>query len=369
MEISPKQNTRILSLDVARGIIMILLAAESTLLYHHLFVGLPEGFAHELVKQFTHHDWHGLRFWDLVQPVFMLIAGTAMYISYYFKKQKGISWNANFRHIIGRCAKLFIAGIALHCVYAGKLVWELWNVLTQLTFTTLIAYLIIQWKPRYQFLFSITLLLLTEALYRFSTVSGFDQPFVDQHNFGNFLDLKLMGVVNSGGWVAINIIPTTAHTIWGVLVGVLMVSSISSVEKVKRLLIYGVLLLMAGYALDLVNITPVIKRISTSSFVFVSGGYVLIILALLSYIVDVRNQTKYAWVFTVVGMNAIFIYLFFETIGRQWYNKTIDVFVGGALRFTPMGDLAIQVIVSFTALVGLWLLCYWLYKRKIFFKI
>jgi predicted acyltransferase len=42
-----------------------------------------------LIDQFFHHPWHGLRFWDLVQPAFMFMAGAAMYISYSRKLEKG----------------------------------------------------------------------------------------------------------------------------------------------------------------------------------------------------------------------------------------------------------------------------------------
>ncbi|MCY4780850.1 heparan-alpha-glucosaminide N-acetyltransferase domain-containing protein [Sphingobacterium sp. UT-1RO-CII-1] len=369
MTTQPKNTMRIVSLDVMRGLIMLLLAAESTRLYRHLYNGFPDGLAHEIVKQFTHHKWHGLYFWDLVQPAFMLIAGSAMYISYSSKLQKGITWEKNLKHILSRCLKLFIAGVALHCIYSGKLVFELWNVLTQLAFTTLIAYLIIQWKPSVQIAFSLALLILTELLYRYTNIPGFDQAFINQHNFGNYVDLKIMGVINSGGWVAINIIPTAAHTIWGSLAGRLLIANKTQLKKIYYLALYGVVLLIAGYTLDLSNITPIIKRISTSSFVLVSGGYVLLIMAMLSYIVDVKKQSKYSWVLTVIGMNAIFIYLFFETVGKQWFNQTIEIFIAGGLSFVGISGLLSQLIVSITTLFALWYLCYWLYKRKIFFKI
>ena len=108
------QQQRMLSLDVMRGLIMILLAAESSLLYESLNNFLPNGFINCIIRQFFHHPWHGLHFWDLVQPAFMMMAGAALYISFYTKQKKGISWQQNFKHITIRCLKLFICGIALH---------------------------------------------------------------------------------------------------------------------------------------------------------------------------------------------------------------------------------------------------------------
>ena len=122
---------------------MILLAAESCLLYQSLKELEQPGNTGNIINQFFHHPWHGFHFWDLIQPAFMTIAGCALYFSYYKHIQNGISRQQNFKKIITRCGKLFLLGIALHCVYAGKLVWELWNVLTQLSVTTLIAYLLI----------------------------------------------------------------------------------------------------------------------------------------------------------------------------------------------------------------------------------
>lgn len=360
---------RLLSLDVMRGMVMILLAAESCLLYEHLHQLEWRGGAGLLVQQFFHHPWHGLRFWDLVQPAFMTMAGAAMFISYYYKTQKGISWQQNFKHIAIRCVKLFICGTALHCVYAGKLVWELWNVLTQLAFTTIIAYLIIRRSAIVQIVVSVALLLLTEILYQFILMPGFDQPFVTGHNFGNWMDTVLMGKVNSDGWVAINIIPTAAHTIWGVLAGKLLVSDRSTADKIRQLLIAAAACLAVGYSLDWLGVTPIIKRISTSSFVLASGGWVLLLLAFLYWLYDVKQWNRSAWIFVTVGMNAIFIYLFFETVGVQWLNGTVAIFVKGFLGFTGITDKTSAVISSLATLWLEWGLCYFLYKKKIFFKL
>ena len=365
-DLTPK---RLLSLDVMRGIIMILLAGESCMLYETLEPLSTGSFGELIVQQFFHHPWHGLRFWDLVQPAFMTMAGASLFISFYYKQKKGISWRQNSKHIALRCFKLFVLGTALHCVYAGQLVWELWNVLTQLAFTTMIAYMIIRWPALYQLLFSFALLVLTEILYRCVDVTGYDQPFVTGKNFGNLADIWMMDKVNTDGWVAINIIPTAAHTIWGVLAGKLLISEMGSKQKIMRLVFAGIVFLILGYGLDLLNLTPIIKRISTSSFVLASGGWVLLMMALLYWVTDVQQWNKYAWIFVVVGMNAIFIYLFFETVGHQWLNPTIAIFVKGIAGFTGMSLKIIAVLSAATTLLAEWGLCYWLYKTKIFFKL
>jgi predicted acyltransferase len=363
-------NGRLVSLDVMRGMIMILLCGESCMLYEaikHIDPAQPMG---GLINQFFHHPWHGLHFWDLVQPAFMFMAGAAMYISYSRKRDKGQSWQANLPHILLRSLKLFICGVALHCFYAGKPVWELWNVLTQLSFTTLLAYLVIEKSYTWQLVFTLGLLILTEILYRTILMPGFNQPFVQGHNFGAYFDTLLMGKINSDGWVTINCIPTAAHTIWGVLAGKLLISNKTIGYKIKALVITGVIALAIGFGLDWSGITPIIKRISTSSFAFASVGWVLLILAAVYWLVDVKKNTRYAWIFTVVGMNAIFIYLFFETVGAQWVNGKVAIFTGDMLHLFLNVPIGVAAVVSALAtLVAEWGLCYWLYKRNIFFKL
>jgi predicted acyltransferase len=360
---------RLVSLDVMRGLIMILLAGESCEVWSSLS-DMPFGpNADWFLNQFFHHPWHGLRLWDLIQPAFMFMAGSAMYLSYQSKLKQGITWRQNFKHIAIRAVKLFLLGTGLHCIYAGKLVFELWNVLTQLSFTTLIAYLIINRSFWFQVGVSVVLLLITEALYRMVLHPGFDQPFTEYHNFGAYLDMVLMGKINHGGWVAINIIPTAAHTIWGVLAAKLLMEPIYSRHKIIYLLIAGITCLVLGFGLDVANITPIIKRIATSTFVLASGGWVLLCMAFLYWLVDIRQYNKYAWVFTVVGMNAIFIYLFFETVGGQWFNDAVAIFVKGGMALIGPHHAITALISALVTLFAEWYLCYWLSKRKVFIKI
>ena len=71
---------------------MVLLALESTGLYDQLAEAAKDSPLSGLIQQFFHHPWNGLYFWDLIQPGFMFIAGTAMAYSLTSQQQKGISW-------------------------------------------------------------------------------------------------------------------------------------------------------------------------------------------------------------------------------------------------------------------------------------
>jgi len=364
----PKESSRLVSLDFLRGFIMVLLALESTHLYDHLFdLSAGHSIQHFFV-QFFHHPWHGLRFWDLIQPCFMFIAGTALALSLHRQQQQGVSWNAAFRKTLKRSAWLFFWGVLDYAVRAEGLSFELWDVLTQLSFTTLVAFLIFRWSVSSQIAVSIGLLILTEILYRFTSIPGFDQPFTDQHNFGNYIDLLLMNKINSGGWVAINCLPTAAHTIWGAIAGKLLLSDRSERDKVMFLAGGGLICLLTGYALDW-TITPIIKRIATSSFTFVSGGWCLLSLAFCYWWIDVKNHKRYLAFFTIVGMNSIFIYLFFEIVGARWFNDYVAAITNGLMDMGRFPDAMKLILTSLFIFALEWGMCYFLYTKKIFFRL
>jgi len=127
---------------------------------------------------------------------------------------------------------LFLLGVGLHCVYSGRIVWELWNVLTQLSFTVIVTFLLMRLSRRGQFVGALVCLILTEFLYRLYDPTS---PFVKDANFGSWMDMMLMGKLNDGGgWVTINCLPTAAHTIWGAICGQLLLSEGKSTDKLYK---------------------------------------------------------------------------------------------------------------------------------------
>ena len=188
-------------------------------------------------------------------------------------------------------------------------------------------------------------------------------------NFGSWMDLVLMGKLSGGHWVAINAIPTTAHTIWGVLAGMILQSKRSSMDKFWRLLIPGLIFLAVGYSMDWTGLTPIIKRICTSSFVIASGGWCLVGLALCYWIADIKGSQKWGLIFVVVGLNPIFIYMFANTVGSQWFNSFMEIFTGGFLSWLGSSEGTIKILNAMIVFGIEWYLCYWLFKKKIFIKI
>ena len=351
-----------------RGLIMVLLALESTRLYDHLLDATEDTPMRFFFQQFFHHPWHGLRFWDLIQPGFMFIAGTALAFSLQRQQEQGVSWQQSFIKTLKRCGWLFFWGVLDYAVRPGGLSFELWDVLTQLSFTTLVAFLIFRFSFATQLVISFGLLAMTEILYRFINIPNFDQPFVDQHNFGNYMDLILMNKINGDGWVAINCLPTAAHTIWGALAGKLLLSEKTGGQKIKFLLTASLVCLVLGYVLDF-TITPIIKRIATTSFTLVSGGYCLAALALCYGWIDIKNHRSKLTFFLVMGMNSIFIYLFFEIVGHRWFNSYVGAVTNGLFEIIQLPNQLALIMTSLVIFALEWGMCWFLYRKGLFFKL
>ena len=363
---APSVKERLLSLDFFRGLTMFLLIGESTLLYEHLRdQGLAGTVLHAIGTQLDHHPWAGLRFWDLVQPFFMFIVGVALAFSVAKREERGDSRSRITKHVIVRSLVLLLLGWGLYCIGPGRITFRFQNVLAQLAVTYPIAYFLMRRRPGTQIAWSFGLILLTEVIYRVFWVAGYNQPFVPDHNFGSWVDMLISGELSSGHWVSFNAIPTAAHTIWGVLAGQWLLSGRPPRKKIAVLAGLGAGAVAAGFALTAVS--PMIKRISTSSFVVAGGGFCLLALALSYWLVDVRKFKKWAVFLNIVGMNSLFIYLFTESGGTSWVTRLVQPFTLGLLGWT--GAHSGAIVTSLAAWAVLWSMCYWLYRRKIVIKI
>ncbi|MFA5816761.1 MAG: DUF5009 domain-containing protein [Bacteroidales bacterium] len=358
---------RVTSVDFFRGFTMFLLAGEATLLYEQ-FLKVDNGIIQFLGTQLSHHDWHGLHFWDLIQPFFMFIVGVSIPFAVANRTKKGDSNRTITLHALKRSFLLLFFGWALFFTAAGKLVFQFQNVLAQLSVTYLVAFLIMKKSFRFQLIFTLVVLLLIDLAYRYFSVKGFNHPWVNFENLGAWVNNKIEGVDQASTWATLNFVSTTAHTVWGVLCGKLLMSDKSASKKIQILLIAGVSALIVGYSLDLLNVTPIIKKIATSSFVFASAGWTILALCFCYWLIDVKKLfVRGSRMFIIIGMNSIFIYLFFEVGGARLISNIAGPF--SRLLFSWSGDLTAGIITSLATWAALWYVCYWLYKNKLFIKI
>ncbi|MEI6677491.1 MAG: DUF5009 domain-containing protein [Mariniphaga sp.] len=364
--ISGQDQGRMLSIDFFRGFTMFMLIGEFSGFFGSLTQPSMEGtFIGAIGNQLDHAEWIGLHFWDLIQPFFMFIVGVAMPFSMTKRWNRGDSWSTTLRHAAIRSFLLLFLGWALYCIGPGKITFRFTNVLAQLSVTYFIAFLIMRKAVKWQLLVSFLVILISDLLYRFWNIEGFNQPFTPDHNFGSWFDLALTGMPGGGHWVAFNALSTTAHTIWGVIAGMILMNDWTPRKKIQTMVISGVIGLAIGYSLSL--FIPIIKHICTSSFVIVSGGWSIIALALSYWLIDVLNFKKFTLFFAIVGMNPLFIYLFAHTNGTNWLRSIAKPFIG--LLFGGFGESTVQTMLSLTVWAGLWGICYFLYKRKVFIKL
>lgn len=363
----PEQNgSRLLSLDFYRGLTMFLLIAEFSHLFTYMVSPELEGsFVYVLGKQFHHVKWEGMHFWDLIQPFFMFIVGVAMPLSFAKRMAKGDTYHQLFKHAMKRAFLLLVLGWGLYCIGPERIVFRFQNVLAQLSVTYILAFIVIRKPTTIQIGFSVLLILISEGLYRFFPLEGFNQAFEPGQNFGAWFNILIAGKEDGGHWAMFNAIPTAAHTIWGVLAGQLLMSDRSNKKKVQILLIAGIAGLVIGYGLS--PFTPIIKRISTSTFVFASGGWSILALALCYWVIDILKYQKGALIFTIVGMNPLFIYLFAHVGGADLIKSIALPFSN--LLFGWTGELNAHIILSIVVLYFLWYICYWMYKKRVFIRI
>jgi len=153
----------------------------------------------------------------------------------------------------------------------------------------------------------------------------------------------------------------------GVLTGQFLMKEDKNLTGLKKALyvgVAGILFLGIGLVWDLAF--PIIKKIWTSSFVVFAAGWSLILLSVFYLIIDVWKLKKWSFFFVVIGSNSIFIYACQS--GVFDLRRTSDFFFNGLIKY-PLDASAQAVIASIAYLLVSWLLLYFMYKRKIFFKV
>jgi predicted acyltransferase len=280
----------------------------------------------------------------------MMIAGSALYFSTYKRIDEGASYAELWPKVLKRSFLLLFFGIILICVHRGEMVFELWNVLCQLAFTTLITFALLRFSIPLQLAASLFLLLLSHSLYVFTDIPGYDQAYTPDKNFGSYIDMLFMGKLSSGHWIAMNAIPTAAHTIWGALIGRLIHRTSPPRTVLRTLIGLGLLGIIVGYGLDLAGL-PIIKRTATLSFTVASAGWVTLMMALFyaNWIHDDKPR--------------------FQTLVPQWLTKTTYVFVGFAAKLSQIPSDWAQVINAFVALAIVIKVASFLDSKKIYWKL
>ena len=354
----PAETKRYLALDAYRGFIMFVLVSGG--------FGL-EALARNrpaftwIAGQFDHRPWEWIAFWDLIQPAFMFMVGVAMPFAIAIRRAQGASDRELFGHIAMRSFRLILMSQILMSISSGRLHFQLINVLAQIGLTYFLCYLIMQLEFRWQAAIAAALLIGHWAL--FVAFPGTEGPFLSKTtNIGAVIDTAVFGRMNPDYWTNINFITSAVTTLFGVWTGQLLQSRRSNTFKMQALGISAIACLVVGFLIHPWN--PIVKRICTSSFTIFSTGWVLLMLLGFYWVVEVKGYTRWTFPFIVIGANSIFIYSVHQVLG-SWLNRAVGVFT---FRFTFLGDFA-PVAQACAVLLVMYLMCYWLYRRKIFFRL
>ncbi|MFM9116568.1 MAG: acyltransferase family protein [Planctomycetota bacterium] len=198
---------------------------------------------------------------------------------------------------------------------------------------------------------------------------------------------------NAGGYQTTNFIPSLATMILGLMAGTVLCNTDLAPWEKLRFLVWGgaicftlvlpfdtmiwpsqVPRLFGGY-----TICPTIKRIWTPTWTLFSGGWTFFILSAFYWVIDIRGYRKWSWPLAIVGMNSIAMYVMsqlsrpFVKSALKTHFTTIDTLLGWEQGFvyTLLGDQGAYAPFFERCLILfiLWLVCYWMYRRKLFIRI
>ena len=394
---------RLMSLDALRGFDMFWIVGAGSLVsaLHQMNESWPVTF---LANQLEHADWEGFRFYDLIFPLFVFMVGTSLVFSLTRTLEREGRAGA-LKRVLRRGLLLYIIGI----FYSGGFSTEwpdirLMGVLNRIALAYLFAGIFFcLFKTRGLVAVCAALLLGYWALMTFvpfpdvrptpetemiAKENGFKKvsqlnmastnlihgKFIKGVNLANYLDQKYLPGLNwDGTWDPegiLSTIPAIATCLLGVFAGLLLMNgNVADLRKVGLLLGCGIAGIVLGRLWGLQF--PVIKKIWTSSYVLVAGGYSAMLLGAFYLVVDVWKRQAWCQPFVWIGMNSITIYLVKNFLGGS-FSKLSARLVGGDIKnffddhiAKGFGELMISVV---GLLLALWFVRF-LYQRKIFLRL
>jgi heparan-alpha-glucosaminide N-acetyltransferase len=362
-------GARLESLDAFRGLIMFSLLCGG--IFHSL-KGHP--FWNWLFLQNEHVAWEGCVYWDLIQPSFLFMVGVAMPFAFARREAAGDTWTRRLRHALVRAFNLTALGFFLDHFGAERIQPGFIRVLQQIAIAYLLAFFLVGRPLRTQGLAAGAILVGYQLLWMFNPWNGPGGPWAQGGpNLGTAFDFWMLGRNYSGNYVGLNAVPATATILFGVMAGTWIqanppgpVGTSPNVPSrtLRPLLIAGAVGI--GLGLVLGRWFPLIKRIWTPSFTVYSGGWSCLILALLHWAVDLRGWRRMAFPLVVVGTNSIAAYVLANVFGG-WFKSATSVWIAGLNG--PLGPLGFPIFQRALFAAAAWGVLYWLWKRRLFFKL
>lgn len=358
-----------------------------------------------LAGQFEHKAWAGFAFYDLIFPLFVFIVGASVVFSLSRlvarEGRAGAVKRVLLRGALLFALGLFYSGGVTHAWPDLRVLGVLQRIALAYTATGLLFCCL---KPRALAGVTAALLIGYWALLTFVPIRDFqldrtafparfgtDRPAPAQIeaaflattervtakyepglNLTNHLDYLHLGGRKYDTYYdpegLLSTLPAIATCLLGVFAGLLLRrTDLRDAQKLAWLAGGGVAALVAGHLWGLQF--PVIKKLWTSSFVLVAGGWSLLLLAAFYYLVDVRQWRGWCRPFVWIGMNAITLYVAANiirprTLAQRLAGGDVKTFFDSLLG--PSGGNLVIAIVGLLLIV--WLARF-LYRRQIFLRV
>jgi predicted acyltransferase len=376
---NPKDE-RLMSLDIFRGLMVAGM----------ILVDNP-GSDEKAYWAIKHAEWNGWTTADFIFPSFLFLVGVSVVLSFAARLRRGESRGHILLHAFKRSLILIAVGLFVNAspiIGVDLHAWRLEGVTQRIAVCYFVAAILVLWSDVRGQLVAIAVCLVGYwALLRFAPVPGLgvpgrDIPFMDPNkNIAAWLDRKLfMGHLFDGTRDPEGItstIPAIATTLIGVLTGYWLRANRTRGTIAMRMVLFGILGLVAG---EIWNVWfPINKYIWTSSFVLFTGGFSLVFLAFLYWVIEIKGwRGRWTMPILVFGMNAIAGFVADSLVYGPGYSFTVKGADGTAVawhdaaqaRLMSLGANAANasLLYSLGALLFCWVLLWILWRKKIFLK-
>jgi predicted acyltransferase len=353
---------RLVSIDALRGFDMFWIVGGGEV-FAALVNVWPNRFTQTLHDQLEHVHWAGVHFEDLIYPLLLFIIGIVLPFSLVRRHEQGQSRGRLYLHYLTRSLLLIILG----SIPGGLLTFThppfMGGVLAHIGLCYFFAAIIVldtTWRARagivasYLVCYWFASLLIPVPGYGAGvfTEQGSLASFIDRHFISG--DLWNEGPASTPSGICI--------ILWGSLVGNWLRSDRSGNEKAAGLALLGLVSVILAFLWS--YSFPMIKRVVwSSSYVTFACGCSLLLVALFYWVIDVKGYRRWAFFFVVIGMNAITIYLLADIVN---FDHLANLLVEGVANHAG----AFKPVVLPIGIVGLeWVLLWFLYRHRIFFKL
>jgi predicted acyltransferase len=361
---------RLYSLDALRGFDMFwIMGAEE--IFHGLAKATGSPFWGAISNQFTHPDWNGFHFYDLIFPLFLYIAGVATPYSVGRELERGKSRQQLLWRVIKRGLILVLLGViynnGLKIMPLSQIRFP--SVLGRIGLAYMFANIIYLYTKQRGQIFCFAFLLIGYwLLLKFTAAPGFAAgDLTMQGNFASYIDRSILpgrlylGIHDPEG--LFSTIPAIGTGLLGILTGNFLKNSLAKpAGKALQLAVTGIIFIALAQLWNLDF--PINKNLWTSSFVLQVGGLSLLLLALFYYIIDVLGYQKWAFFFKVIGMNSILIYMSGRFINWEYttngFFQWLDQLIGDPYNIVMMAICYVMVK---------WTFLYFMYKKKVFLRV